>query len=58
MSGSLKTKETTGNPVTLDGVLKYVMDSASVTAATDAETKKRFSKFFERVQFKGVNHTD
>ena len=58
MSGSLKTKETTGNPVTLDGVLKYVMESASVTAATDAETKKRFSKFFERVQFKGVNHTD
>lgn len=58
MSGTVKTKEPGGKEVSLNGVLKYVMDSASVTAATDTEVQKRFSKFFERVQFKGVNHTD
>lgn len=58
MSGTVKTKEPGGKEVPLNGVLKYVMDSASVTAAADTEVQKRFSKFFERVQFKGVNHTD
>ena len=55
MSGSLKTKDN-GTAVTLDGVLKYVMDSASATANVDA--KKRFDNFFNRVQFKGIAHTD
>lgn len=57
MSGSLKTKDN-GTAVTLDGVLKYVMDSASATAASNADAKKRFDNFFNRVQFKGIDHTD
>ena len=57
MSGSLKTKDN-GTAVTLNGVLKYVMDSAGATATANTEGKKRFDNFFKRVQFKGVNHTD
>lgn len=52
MSGTVKTKENTGTDVHLNGVLKYVMDSAGATANADA--KKRFDNFFKRVQFKGV----
>ena len=58
MSGTVKTKENAGTDVTLDGVLKYVMDSAGATATTNTEGKKRFDNFFKRVQFKGIAHTD
>lgn len=57
MSETVKTKDQ-GTNVTLDGVLKYVMDSASATAASNADAKKRFDNFFNRVQFKGIAHTD
>ena len=55
MSGSLKTKDQ-GADVTLNGVLKYVMDSAGATAAANTEGKKKFENFFKRVQFKDVNY--
>ena len=58
MSGTVKTKENQGTTVTLNGVLKYVMDSAGATATSNTEGQKRFNKFFERVQFKGINHID
>lgn len=57
MSGSLKTKDQ-GTDVTLNGVLKYVMDSAGATATGNTEGKKRFDNFFKRVQFKGIAHTE
>lgn len=57
MSETVKTKDQ-GTNVTLDGVLKYVMDSASATATSNADAKKRFDNFFNRVQFKGIAHTD
>ncbi len=55
MSGSLKTKDQ-GTDVTLNGVLKYVMDSAGATATANTEGKKKFENFFKRVQFKDVNY--
>lgn len=55
MSGTVKTKENTGTEVTLNGILKYVIASDGFQTS-DTEHKKRYDNFFNRVQFKGVNH--
>ena len=56
MSGTVNTKETGGTPVTLDGILKYVIASDGFTSTTDTEYQKRYENFFKRVQFKDVNY--
>lgn len=55
MSGTVKSKETAGTDVDLNGILKYVIASDGFTSS-DAEHKKRYENFFKRVQFKGVNY--
>ena len=55
MSGTVKTKDTGGKDVPLNGVLKYVIASDSLSSATgDTAYKKRYNDFFTKVQFKGV----
>ena len=55
MSETVKTKETQGTDVNLNGILKYVIASDGFTSETgDAAYKKRYDKFFEKVQFKGI----
>ena len=54
MSETVKTKAN-GTDVNLNGILKYVIASDGFTSETgDAEYKKRYDKFFEKVQFKGI----
>ena len=55
MSGTVKSKETTGKDVDLNGILKYVIASDGFTS-NDAEYKKRYENFFTRVQFQGVDY--
>lgn len=54
MSETVKSKDN-GTDVPLDGILKYVIASDGFTS-NDAEYKKRYDNFFNRVQFKGVNY--
>ena len=55
MSETVKTKESQGTDVNLNGILKYVIASDGFTSETgDAAYKKRYDKFFEKVQFKGI----
>lgn len=54
MSGTVKSKETAGKDVDLNGILKYVIASDGFTS-NDTEYKKRYDNFFTRVQFKGVD---
>ncbi len=54
MSETVKTKAN-GTDVNLNGILKYVIASDGFTSETgDAAYKKRYDKFFEKVQFKGI----
>lgn len=53
MSGTVKTKESQGKEVPLNGVLKYVIASDGFQT-TEVEYKKRYDNFFNRVQFKGI----
>ena len=54
MSETVKTKAN-GTDVNLNGILKYVIASDGFTSETgDAAYKKRYDKFFEKVQFKGL----
>lgn len=55
MSETVKSKETTGKDVDLNGILKYVIASDGFTS-NDAEYKKRYDNFFTRVQFQGVDY--
>lgn len=55
MSGTVKSKETTGKDVDLNGILKYVIASDGFTSTTDTEHQKRYENFFKRVQFKGID---
>lgn len=55
MSETVKSKETTGKDVDLNGILKYVIASDGFTS-NDAEYKKRYENFFNRVQFQGVDY--
>lgn len=55
MSETVKTKETGGTNVDLNGILKYVIASDGFTSS-DAEHKKRYDNFFKSVQFKGINY--
>lgn len=55
MSETVKTKESNGTDVPLNGILKYVIASDGFTSeVADAAYKKRYDKFFEKVQFKGI----
>ena len=54
MSETVKTKAN-GTDVNLNGILKYFIASDGFTSETgDAAYKKRYDKFFEKVQFKGI----
>lgn len=53
MSGNVKTKETGGADVNLNGILKYVIASDGFQAS-DTAHKKRYDDFFKKVQFKGI----
>lgn len=56
MSEIVKSKDN-GTNVDLNGILKYVIASDGFTSETgDAEYKKRYDNFFNRVQFKGINY--
>ena len=59
MSETVKTKETQAKDVDLNGILKYVVASDSLSSAsTDTAYKKRYDDFFKKVQFKGVAQAD
>lgn len=53
MSETVKTKESQGTDVPLDGILKYVVASDGFQTSDTAQ-KKRYEDFFKKVQFKGV----
>lgn len=53
MSETVKTKESQGTDVPLDGILKYVVASDGFQTS-DTAHKKRYDDFFKKVQFKGV----
>ena len=54
MSETVKTKAN-GTEVNLNGILKYVIASDSLSSDTgDAAYKKRYTDFFTKVQFKGI----
>lgn len=55
MSETVKTKESNGSDVNLNGILKYVIASDSLSSLpTDTAYKKRYDEFFTKVQFKGI----
>lgn len=53
MSEIVKTKETAGANVDLNGILKYVIASDGFQTS-DTAYKKRYDDFFKKVQFKGI----
>lgn len=53
MSEIVKTKETGGTNVDLNGILKYVIASDGFQTS-DTAYKKRYDDFFKKVQFKGT----
>lgn len=60
MTGKIKTKASTGVDVDLTGVLKFVMDSATLPAQSpdSNEIYKKFTEFFKKVQFKEKKPTE